>query len=544
MFNHQEIEIQNIDHLGIIAGIIDAIGLVDIINELVGQEAQEKISPGHVVKAMILNGLGFVSSPLYMFPEFFKDKPCEHLIGEGVKAEYLNDDKLGRVMDKLFIKGLTEIFLEITINVIQQFNISLKLSHLDSTSLHLHGEYNTSLPDVIIHNNSSNGQIKSPQAIEITYGYSRDHRPDLKQFIIDLISSSDGDIPIFLKSASGNQSDSSSFANIFLEYKEQMQKPQIKNEDSLMVADAAFYNAKNISSLFGTRWLSRVPMTIKLAKELVSTLLSTNFISSSLTGYYYSVVKSNYGGVEQRWLVVESTERKESDLRKLEKRISKSKTSALDQLKKLLDFKFNSRDCAIKAVENLKKKFKYHQIDNIDYLEKESKDKKLFYQVNASLSENIHAIKIAYQGAGRFILSTNILDEKSLSNDDMLSEYKAQQSCERGFGFLKDPLFFADSIFLKSPERIEAMAMIMGLCLLVYTLAQRQIRKALSASKSTIKNQLGKSINNPTMRWIFQCFQSIHLVKSDNQISISNLNSEREYILSFLPENCRYYYKC
>jgi transposase len=544
MFNHQEIEIQNIDHLGIIAGIIDAIGLVDIINELVGQEAQEKISPGHVVKAMILNGLGFVSSPLYMFPEFFKDKPCEHLIGEGVKAEYLNDDKLGRVMDKLFIKGLTEIFLAITTNVIQQFNINLKSSHLDSTSLHLHGEYNTSLPDIIIHNNSSNSQIKSPQAIEITYGYSRDHRPDLKQFIIDLISSSDGDIPIFLKSASGNQSDSSSFANIFLEYKEQMQKSSIKNEDSLIVADAALYNAKNISSLFGTRWLSRVPMTIGLAKELVSTLLSTNFISSSLTGYYYSVVKSNYGGVEQRWLVVESTERKESDLRKLEKRISKLKTSALVHLKKLLDSKFNSRDCAIKAVDNLNKKFKYHQIDNINYLEKESKDKKVFYQVNASLSENIHAIKIAYQGAGRFILATNILDEKSLSNDDMLSEYKAQQSCERGFGFLKDPLFFADSIFLKSPERIEAMAMIMGLCLLVYTLAQRQIRKALSAGESTIKNQLGKSVNNPTVRWIFQCFQSIHLVEYDHEILISNLTEERKYILSFLPENCRYYYKC
>jgi transposase len=67
--------------LGIVAGIIDSIGLVEIINELIGQEPGEKISPGHVVKAMILNGLGFVSSPLYMFPEFFKDKPCEHLIG-------------------------------------------------------------------------------------------------------------------------------------------------------------------------------------------------------------------------------------------------------------------------------------------------------------------------------------------------------------------------------------------------------------------------------------------------------------------------------
>jgi transposase len=228
-------------------------------------------------------------------------------------------------------------------------------------------------------------------------------------------------------------------------------------------------------------------------------------------------------------------------------RISKSKISASNKLKKLIDSKFNSRQEAIKAVNSLNKKLKYHQIDSIDYLEKESTDKKdkiSFYQVNASLSENINAIKIAYQSAGRFILATNILDEESLSNDDMLSEYKAQQCSERGFGFLKDPLFFADSIFLKSPERIEAMAMIMGLCLLVYTLAQRQIRKALSAAESTIKNQLGKSVNNPTMRWIFQCFQSIHLVEFDNEILISNLTEERKYILSFLPENCRYYYKC
>jgi transposase len=544
MLNSREIEIQSIDHLGIIAGIVDSIGLVEIINELIGQESGEKISPGHVVKAMILNGLGFVSSPLYMFSEFFEDKPCEHLIGQGVKAEFLNDDKLGRVLDKLFIKGLTEIFLAISTQVIKKFNISLNSSHLDSTSLHLHGEYSSSLPDVIIHDNSSNSEIKSPRPIEITYGYSRDHRPDLKQFIIELISSGDGDIPIFLKCASGNESDSSSFAKIFLEYKEQIQKEEIYSDNSLMVADAALYNAKNISSLPGMRWLCRVPMTIGLAKEAISTLLSTDFISSSLTGYYYSVIKSNYGGVEQRWLVVESTERKESDLRKLEKRISKSKISALDHLKKLLSSKFKSHQEAIKAVNSLNKKLKYHQIDSIDYLEKESKDQIKLYHVNASLSENINAIKIAYQSAGRFILATNILDEESLHNDDMLSEYKAQQSCERGFGFLKDPLFFADSIFLKSSERIEAMAMIMGLCLLVYTLAQRQIRIALSAAESTIKNQLGKSVNNPTMRWIFQCFQSIHLVEFKHEISISNLTEERKYILSLLPENCSYYYKC
>ena len=74
----QEIEIQNIDHLG----IIDAIGLVEIINEIIGVEKSEKVSPGQVVKAMIINGLGFVSKPLYMFPQYFETIACEHLIEE------------------------------------------------------------------------------------------------------------------------------------------------------------------------------------------------------------------------------------------------------------------------------------------------------------------------------------------------------------------------------------------------------------------------------------------------------------------------------
>ena len=93
----QEIEIQNIDHLGIVAGIIDSIGLVEIINEIIGVEKEEKVSPGQVVKAMIINGLGFVSKPLYMFPQYFETIACEHLIGGGVKPEYLNDVYVGYV---------------------------------------------------------------------------------------------------------------------------------------------------------------------------------------------------------------------------------------------------------------------------------------------------------------------------------------------------------------------------------------------------------------------------------------------------------------
>lgn len=100
------------------------------------------------------------------------------------------------------------------------------------------------------------------------------------------------------------------------------------------------------------------------------------------------------------------------------------------------------------------------------------------------------------------------------------------------------------SVFLKTPKRIEALAMIMALCLLVYTLAQRQIRAALLSSKSTIKNQIGKPTERPTLRWIFQYFQSIHLVFLNSDKQISNLTEYRKFILSFLPNEFYQYYQC
>lgn len=94
-----QIDVQDIDHLGIIAGVIDEIGIVEIIDKELGTHPQEKVSAGQVVKAMIINCMGFLTAPLYLFSEFFSGKATEHLLGEGVKAEYLNDSRLGRVLD-------------------------------------------------------------------------------------------------------------------------------------------------------------------------------------------------------------------------------------------------------------------------------------------------------------------------------------------------------------------------------------------------------------------------------------------------------------
>ncbi|MDF5721924.1 MAG: IS1634 family transposase, partial [Rhizonema sp. PD37] len=248
-----------------------------------------------------------------------------------------------------------------------------------------------------------------------------------------------------------------------------------------------------------------------------------------------------------RWLVVQSHDRRESDLRKLSEKIAKAESKAVQELKKLSQDNFACEADAIKALSKLSKQFKYHQIEERKVTEIKSKKKdaqgEISYQISATVSKNESKVSTEVLSAGRFIIATNVLDKSELSEDLMLSEYKAQQSCERGFAFLKDPLFFADSIFLKSPSRIESLGMIMGLCLLVYTLAQRQIRTALRESKSTIKNQLGKATNRPTLRWIFQRFQCIHLVEFNNEKHISNWNQDRDFILSLLPDDCLRYYQ-
>jgi transposase len=137
--------------------------------------------------------------------------------------------------------------------------------------------------------------------------------------------------------------------------------------------------------------------------------------------------------------------------------------------------------------------------------------------------------------------SSNILDTTKLAPTEILRIYKEQQSTERGFRFIKDPLFFADSLFVKNPERVETMMMLMALCLLVY-LGQRQLRIALKTQKATVKNQLKKPTESPTLRWIFQCFQGIHILITQGVDRILNLTNEHCRILQVLPNSCQKYY--
>lgn len=103
-------------------------------------------------------------------------------------------------------------------------------------------------------------------------------------------------------------------------------------------------------------------------------------------------------------------------------------------------------------------------------------------------------------------------------------------------------MFFASSVFLKSPERIMALALVMGLCLLVYNLGQRQLRQTLQQADQTLPNQLSKGTQRPTLRWVFQCFMAVHYVVLNGVQQVVNLTDVRRRILQFFGSACRRYY--
>jgi len=144
--------------------------------------------------------------------------------------------------------------------------------------------------------------------MRVTYGYSRDHRPDLKQFVMNLVCWGDGDLPAFLELADGNQSDKAHFAEVLLAFQQQWQF------DGLYVADSALYSAANLQALTGLQWLTRVPLTLTAATDLVSRLPDSALQDTEVPGYRIASVCSDYGGVPQRWFVVESEARRQADL--------------------------------------------------------------------------------------------------------------------------------------------------------------------------------------------------------------------------------------
>ena len=172
----------------------------------------------------------------------------------------------------------------------------------------------------------------------------------------------------------------------------------------------------------------------------------------------------------------------------------------------------------------------------------------LGYKIQATLHDNAAVQSAASNRLGRFVLATNDLDAQRLPANELLSEYKGQQHNERGFQFIKDKTFCVSSVFLKKPERIDSLMMVMTLCLVIYNLAQYELRRVLDEQDETLPNQLGKPTSKPTLKWIFRQLDAIAVVRlwdDDNQLSrdiVANMTPLRKKIICLFGIHAQHIY--
>lgn len=513
--------------------MVDELGLSELIDTVIKQDhEQRQVSVGQCVKAMILNGLGFVNRALYLMPHFFKDKPIERLLGEGVAAEHLNDDALGRALDAIYAYDPEALYGQLAAQSVKHLGLSCKVGHIDTTSFHVDGVYNSDQEDV-------------PEGvIHITQGYSRDHRPELNQVILQLISEHQAGIPLWMDALSGNSSDKASFRQTLNAHLGQLREGVGL---SLIVADSALYTAKTLQDLGDFPWITRVPETIGGTRELI--LAASGEWLETRPERAYTVLCSSYGGVKQRWLVVYTQAahgRAEQTVNKQHLKQSQAEYKAFSALAKR---SFACAADAEAALAHLQKTLKVVALHEARIVEvngfkgkgrpgKGRKPDVVSYCVEAGVASVLETRRSKIQQKSCFIIASNQLEESQLSHEELLDYYTpGQQKVERGFRFLKDPWFMANTLFLKSPKRIMALMMIMTLCLLVYGALEYRIRQTLEQGQQTFPTQLGTTTAKPTARWVFQFFTGIHVLLIDScREVILNCNEYHNQLLNLLGE--------
>lgn len=499
------LSVERADHHGIVAGVMHDLGIIELVNERVGVNSDEKVSAGEAVAAMIINGLGFTDRPLSLAPQFFANCPLDLLFDKKISADELNRFKLGRTLDRIFAYGCDTLFAELASSVCKQEGVDTRFGHLDTTTFSVTGEY---MPDT------------DENAVLVTNGYSKDNRPDLKQVVQEMMVSQDGNIPMLCKTWDGNTSDDEIFQKRSAALVE-----AFKNSEGpkVLIADSKLYNKANMVNLSNLTFVTRVPDSIGLVQEKLELAVSEGTWDIYDEKRMFCAFVIEHYAVKQTWIVVKSSEAKSRAQATIDRQSAKEYEAITKELFHLQAQRFSCADDAQQDLSKKAKKWKYHKLDATEIIEhnhfktkgrpkKDAIVEQVEYQLIATVKSDEEVRKAIVEQKSCFVLATNV-SPHVLSAKDIIAAYVKQGSTiERGFRFLKDPVFFASSLFLKKPSRIQGLLTIMTFALLIYSIAERRMRKALKENDQTVPNQINQPTNTPTLRWLFQQLDGINRV--------------------------------
>src|SRR5215471_5208733 len=253
-----EIAVYPVQHLPIIKAYADQLGLVSLINHYVPTEMD--VDAGTIVLGLVLDTLSG-RSPLYRLEEFFAHQDTALLLGKAIPPHAFTDDTVGRVLDRLYDFGTMRLFTACAVRAATRFGFECRYVHFDTTSHSVWGEY----------------QCAETQDLpfRVTYGYSKDKRPDLKQFVLSMLCV-DRAVPIWGKPEDGNASDKVLNATLLSEIAHLLAHYGVQPGAYIYIADAALVTEDNLAALGDTLFITRLPATYSECGRVIAEAVAHN----------------------------------------------------------------------------------------------------------------------------------------------------------------------------------------------------------------------------------------------------------------------------
>ncbi len=508
-----DLDIREAGPAPLIAALGRELGIVQSINETVSwDEKQCHVDPGTHTLAMVIDIL-LGRSPLYLVEKNYAEMDVELIFGKGFKSSDFNDDALARTLDKIHAAGAKKVFCHASLKALLKEELTIDTLHADTTSKLVYGDY------------------PFEKGLNITFGYNKERRRDLKQFKIGLVTNSKG-YPVSGDILDGNLDDKSWNRTLLTALAEDFTIEKLKT--LIYVADSAFVTNTNLAltEKLGMRFISRLPATYELAEKLtLKAFADDNWIElgqlakgKDKAHYRLKEYKENLNNQKYRFIVIHSSQLDKRKLKKIDNQVKKEQEALAKAISELSDKHFACRPDADAALAHFIKEQKssFFKITGstglIEIPEKRAKagrppkgEKRTYhscYQVTATPTFDQDLYEQARERLSCFVLISN---HRHINALKILTEYRNQTVVENRFKFIKDPIFVGP-LHIKRKDRLEALCYVALLALALYMVLQIRVRKALEKESEPLVLAGKKKSFEPTASKILELFAPLKVM--------------------------------
>jgi transposase len=481
-----------------------------------------RIAPSIGISLLLKNVL-LAREPLYGIGEWAAKFDPKALGFADDQLPSLNDDRVGRCLDRLFRTDITSMVLALATHVVQEFQVDLDELHNDSTTITFHGEYADAVRE----------QKRGKQTrMAITWGYNKDHRPDLKQLLFILTVARDGAVPLYFQVASGNVVDDRTHIPTW-----DLLCRLVGGPDFLYVADCKLASTENMAYIHQHRgrFLTVLPRTRSedkafrdlLAKdqvqwrhihdkrndkgEIVDQYAIADPATLSNEGYRLAWYHSTCKAQQDAYARQQQVERATNELAELRQKLLsprtryRQETKVAEAVQEILRSHSVEDWIITEITEQAEEKYRQdgpgRPNEHTRYVKETSNRFRLEYRINTE------QLVLDASGDGVFPLISN---DDSLAELEMLLAYKSQPALEKRFSHLKTD-FEVAPVYLKEVSRIQALLCVYFLALLTESLLERELRRAMDrdAIESLPMYPEGRKCCRPTARRLIDLFDDV-----------------------------------